>query len=177
MANMGKPTEYKTARSLEYLAYLYRQEGVPSFWFKIPDTYDARKKALSHDIIQPQVPGDFIFVNPRKSHLIECKSSTNKLYYDLRYIKSHQIESLIQAHNAGWDSHLLFHAKHKNLKKAWIMGIDDYLDMTGSMTSASYLKWALICEYGFCIESLPQTHEGVRMSGVKGSVWDFKGVF
>ena len=111
MANSGKYFEYETTKALRGIRDHYKE----FMWFRVQDTQMLRYATGNEKYIANTVPCDFLAFNSGKPHFIECKSSMNPVSYRLEYIKSHQLESLIDAERCGCTSWFLLNCRKRKL--------------------------------------------------------------
>jgi len=69
------------------------------FYFRLFDTKSFRQ--ISEKIYAFKQPCDFVAIYRGKTYLLELKSSRSKTSFALRYIRKHQLESLLKAEKAG----------------------------------------------------------------------------
>jgi len=85
--------EYEIRRELDKL------QKIGVYYFRLYDTKTFRQ--VSEKIIAIKQPCDFIAIYNGKTYLLELKSSKLSPSYKLKYIKEHQIKSLIEANRSG----------------------------------------------------------------------------
>lgn len=70
-----------------------------TFWMKVPDTMTFRH--VSENLMMIKVPCDYIIIQNGITYFIEAKSSRNPASYSFRYIREHQVTSLLEAEEQG----------------------------------------------------------------------------
>jgi len=150
----GKAFEHEFANSLEVA-----REELKLWWTRIYDMQDyigrrcpvckkridvcphCKSKLPTIGAIPPKRPADFYAIYLGKVFFFECKSAHNKKYYQTRWVKDHQIESLLALDRAGARAYLAINNRsHPRRMKLYILPIQRYLRMRLA-TQYKYIKW------------------------------------
>jgi len=81
------------------------------FWYRISDTKSFRQ--ISERMFMLKQPADFVTLFKGSIYFMELKSSHNKTSFSLRYIKSHQLASLIKVEKAGGNGFFLINDRSR----------------------------------------------------------------
>jgi hypothetical protein len=169
--NDGKASEQKAHRSLKMaIGGGYYRLGAMAR--RIPDTYELRKKNHDPRTIAPQALGDFLWFADKEMTIIEVKSSRHPVYYDYRFIKDHQLAGLLEIEKCGGNALILFHAKCKDLKKAWMMSVSDYCKMIAEYGTKSYIRWEYFDQCSVQLKNVSSRE--AEKYGVLGNCWDLR---
>jgi len=81
------------------------------FYFRLFDTKSFR--LLSENIFAIRQPSDFVAVFKGRIYFLELKSSHSPVSFSYRYIRTHQLESLLKAEKAGAKSYFVINDRSK----------------------------------------------------------------
>ena len=109
-------------------------------------------------------PGDFMYLNNGRAFLFECKSVKNKTSFECRYLKEHQLESMIRWEDAGGIAYLLLNERSTPRSyKAYALRTHEYLNLC-ACTDRKSLSWDMV------------SGEGITLDRVYPKQWDISGL-
>ena len=151
--------EAETNRSLSDM-----QDKYPDFfYFRLYDTKSFR--LISENIFAYKQPSDYVAVFKGKVYFLELKSTHSDTSFSFRYIRQHQMDSLLRADKAGAKSFFVINDRStKRHFKSYAVKASTLNDFINS-TDKHSIKWDELEKISLSVD---------RMNNMK---WDYNKVF
>ncbi len=136
----GYTFEAEIARALKSLRNTY--------YHKLPDThaFNPRCPSCGRDprLILPKQPADFLVIRNGVPYLVECKSSRNALSYNIKYIRTHQIESAREWEAAGGKYYFAICRRVPYDMQVYMVPLGGLFQIMAKMTNKTMVSWEII---------------------------------
>lgn len=149
--------EYEIAKELQQLGKRFQD----FFWYRVADTTSFRQ--ISEKIYMLKQPCDYVVVFKGKIYFLELKSSHNKTSFALKYIRSHQITSLLRAEKAGALSYFLINDRSRARHFMCYAIRPSYIDSYIKNSVQKSIKWDKLREHSLL---LPRRHQGWNLNSL-----------